>query len=235
MPKRSCEHGKRIGTCNKCPNFGSQYCVHRKRKQHCTLCTSMSRRLASKQFCLVCTERRIRRPRTICKKCMHPDFIKIEDVVLDTIQMYLPKLCEKNVYLSTSKRDRERLNIDYRRISDAVWYFTDRIVTLEIDEMWHRDRDIECELSKLTETRVSVEDGSYTKPLITVRFGVSRKNIDIFLLQQLILVLRNYIQIDASDMCLFRNNVLYVNYHIQSKHVCATKQHPMSLNFLGCV
>ncbi len=153
-----CKHNRRIQNCRECK--GSQICQHGKSKHTCPECVPVEVMIESKRWCIVClstmlSPRRRRAGVLICAGCDPTIPDRIEKVVLPMFvdAIGFPPSAANNVVIGGASCDTDK------RKPDACWIAINRqrVAFLETDEQGHVNRLASCEVAKVIDQTLSVQ------------------------------------------------------------------------------
>ena len=164
-----CEHGRKRSQCKDCG--GASVCEHGRQRSACPECPMGEK--VKRALCSICAQTKLSGSRRfklgICAKCekVKPERIEVTfgRQIIDVFG-HEPNTKDKSVATSSRCAD-----LEHRR-PDLLWVHQGKVaVVVEIDENSHVDRETSCEIRKISEQNLAIQelDGCANIPVHTIR------------------------------------------------------------------
>lgn len=160
------------GTSNARLTSAVTLCPHGRQRYFCKECSTTEQILSRNIICHGCCDvylstQRKRNKITVCAECDPRVPQRTEKIVVPLLlsQIVHPVSAQDDTLFGGGECDASR------RRPDLLWLYTDRVVTLEIDEHSHRDRTTSCELGKMHDQFVAWQALLGSVPVFYIRFN----------------------------------------------------------------
>ena len=224
LKTRKCPCGISMRNCTKCNPLE----VLLPRKTRCNGCACWINGTTRTEYCAKCEPNAKKRPEHITWKLIKGKLPKA-DIHPD----------DKRALAGTNEMYKKMCNVEGKVLPDIMWVFEDRIISIEIDEHSHCDREVSCELKKVDETRFGtiVSDEGHSLPLIVLRFNPSAYDgarlTTEYKHQKLVERFKYHKNAPIGNYQPNQGNVEFLFYHSNAqKHIDAAKK---SLNVVGVI